>query len=93
MKKKSPSKKNVSETGYYIELDTNGVKYTGVGTSVLEALESMDVPPKLSNKAIVRASHGKKHTEILLPVFPLRRLFSNSIRRLMWSKWVELRLR
>lgn len=74
-KKKNIQPISVADKKFKISIKLGNMVIEGKGATVLEALQSIPVPLKITTKGILNISQGKKKKELVYTIPKLKRLF------------------
>lgn len=70
-----PKKVLPNESTFFISLKLGNLLYESTGASAREALDALELPPKLMIKGILTIKKGDKIKEFPMPPIKLKRLF------------------
>jgi len=75
----APVKPKKADKLFHLIVECNGNEFSTETDSLLEAIQSMPVPPIFKTETIFRVTKGAKTIEKVLKVFEARRVFANDV--------------
>lgn len=90
-----PKKQTIEkETSVIVTLDTAGLKYTGKGETIHDALKNLPLTYlDVKAKGVITVVSGDKRCERLFYLQPLKALIANKLRKIGYAKQLEALLK